>query len=229
MLEFKNSTFNILVLILKSSNLAEIKSTIQEKIAQAPDFFKHSPLIVDLESLETEFIDVNILIGVLRQLHFLPIGIHAGTDYQHEIAARIGIPILSVKLLDDVKIEITGSTEMVNHEVSVDTTSIQSKLITHPVRSGQRVYSQGDLVILAPVSAGAEVIAEGSIHIYASLRGRALAGVQGRAESRIFCSSLQAELISIAGNYRVCDDLDDISNKLVQVFLHENALIIQEL
>ncbi len=229
MLEFKNSTFNILVLILKSSNLAEIKSTIQEKISQAPDFFKHSPLIIDLESLETEFIDVNILIGLLRQLQFLPIGMQAGTDYQHKIAAKIGIPILSVKLLDDVKIEVAGSTETVNHEVLVDATSIQSKLITHPVRSGQRVYSQGDLVILAPVSAGAEVIAEGNIHIYASLRGRALAGVQGRTESRIFCSSLQAELISIAGNYRVGDDLEDMSNKLVQVFLHENALIIQEL
>ncbi|MCK5872458.1 MAG: septum site-determining protein MinC [Methylococcales bacterium] len=229
MLAFKNSTFNILVLILESSNLAEIKSTIQEKTAQAPDFFKYSPLIIDLESLETEFIDVNILIGLLRQLQFLPIGIQAGTDYQHEVAAKIGIPILSVKLLDDVKIAVASSTATVNHEVLVNATSIQSKLITYPVRSGQRVYSQGDLVILAPVSAGAEVIAEGNIHIYASLRGRALAGVQGRAESRIFCSSLQAELISIAGNYRVCDDLDDISNKLVQVFLHENALIIQEL
>ncbi|MCK5729208.1 MAG: septum site-determining protein MinC, partial [Methylococcales bacterium] len=227
MLEFKNSTFNILVLILKSSNLAEIKSTIQEKISQAPDFFKHSPLIIDLESLETEFIDVNILIGLLRQLQFLPIGMQAGTKNQHEMAAKIGIPILSVKLLEDVKtIEIDGSDETVNHEAAVDVASIPTKLVTHPVRSGQRVYSQGDLVILAPVSAGAEVIAEGNIHIYASLRGRALAGVQGRDKSRIFCSNLQAELISIAGSYRVCDDLDDISNKLVQVFLHENALII---
>jgi septum site-determining protein MinC len=224
MLEFKNSTFNILVLILKSSHLAEIKIDVQAKIAQAPDFFRYSPLIVDLESLETELIDVNILIGMLRQLQFLPIGIQDGTEYQHKIAAEIGIPVLSVKLIEESKTEGSHSDEL-----AMTTSTIQNKLVTQPIRSGQRVYSQGDLIILSPVSAGAEVIAEGNIHVYASLRGRALAGVQGQTSSRIFCSDLQAELISIAGNYRVCDDLDDISHKSVQVFLHEDALIIQEL
>ena len=228
MLEFKNSTFNILVLILKSSNLSEIKVKIQEKIAQAPDFFKYSPLIIDLQSLETEFIDVNILIGMLRQLQFLPIGIQEGTAYQHKIAAEIGIPVLSVKLIEETR-TTDSEKEGLNQDVPVGTPVVQNKLVTQPVRSGQRVYSQGDLIVLSPVSAGAEVIAEGNIHVYSSLRGRALAGVQGQTGSRIFCNDLQAELISIAGNYRVCDDLDDISNKTVQVFLHEDTLIIQEL
>jgi septum site-determining protein MinC len=103
-------------------------------------------------------------------------------------------------------------------------------LITQPVRSGQRVYAHGDLIIMATVSPGAEILAEGNIHVYGSLRGRALAGVQGNPNARIFCSDLQAELISIAGNYKVSEDLkDDSRNKPVQVYLQDHTLIIKDI
>jgi septum site-determining protein MinC len=103
-------------------------------------------------------------------------------------------------------------------------------VITQPIRSGQRVYSQGDLIVLAQVSSGTEIMAEGNIHVYATLRGRALAGVQGDTKARIFCSDLQAELISIAGIYKVSEDLNDsVRNKPVQIYLKDNSLIIKDI
>ncbi|KFI21097.1 septum site-determining protein MinC, partial [Nitrosococcus oceani] len=93
-------------------------------------------------------------------------------------------------------------------------------LITQPVRSGQRIYVSGDLIILAQVSAGAEIMAEGNIHVYNTLRGRALAGVQGNTNARIFCFDLQAELISIAGDYKTSEDLKGtVEKKPVQIYL----------
>ncbi len=103
--------------------------------------------------------------------------------------------------------------------------------ITPPVRSGQRLYAQGgDLVELAPVSAGAELMADGHIHVYGPLRGRALAGVKGNADARIFCQDLRAELISVAGHYRVSENLDPaLAGRPVQVRLQDGRLITEAL
>jgi septum site-determining protein MinC len=107
---------------------------------------------------------------------------------------------------------------------------VENKLITQPVRSGQRVYAKGDLIVTATVSAGAEIMAEGNIHVYGTLRGRALAGVLGNVESRIFCSDLQAELISIAGIYQLSDDLSpETAHKPVQISLDNQTLIIKDI
>lgn len=103
-------------------------------------------------------------------------------------------------------------------------------LITQPVRSGQRIYAHGDLIVLATVSSGTEIMAEGNIHVYGSLRGRALAGVQGDEKARIFCSDLQAELISIAGIYKISEDLsEEFRQKPVQIYLQDHSLIIKEI
>jgi septum site-determining protein MinC len=238
-LEFKSSSFNIPVLVLNSDSLTEIKKELIEKKAQAPDFFKNSPLIIDLNLTVTQYLSIESLVQILRPLQFFPIGIQGGTSKQHEGAANIGLPVLSVKLTSNLKLaskpdKITNTEDSEDSETNEPLNNappiIETKLITHPVRSGQRVYSKGDLIILAQVNAGAEVLAIGNIHIYASLRGRALAGIQGNTESRIFCTDLQAELISIAGNYQVQDNLDaNMSNKSVQIFLQEKALIIKEL
>lgn len=101
-----------------------------------------------------------------------------------------------------------------------------TRVISQPVRGGQQVYAEGDLVLLAPVSAGAEVMADGHIHCYAPLRGRALAGVQGDVNARIFCRELSAELVAIAGHYRIADDLkaDALWGKAVQVALLDGQL-----
>ncbi|MCP3713900.1 septum site-determining protein MinC [Paraburkholderia sp. CNPSo 3281] len=104
-------------------------------------------------------------------------------------------------------------------------------VIDRPLRSGQRIYAKGDVVVLGLVSNGAEVIAEGNIHIYAPLRGRALAGVHGNHDARIFCTSLEAELISIAGIYRTTEVplADDVRGKPAQIRLEEEKLLIEPL
>lgn len=106
-----------------------------------------------------------------------------------------------------------------------------TRVVTQPVRGGQQVYADGDLVLLAPVSAGAEVIAEGHIHCYAPLRGRALAGVSGDASARLFCRELAAELVSIAGRYRIAEDLkaDPLWGHAVQFSLRDDQLTLAAL
>jgi septum site-determining protein MinC len=96
-------------------------------------------------------------------------------------------------------------------------------VVRQPVRSGQVVYARrGDLVVLAPVNPGAEVIADGHVHIYAPLRGRAIAGAQGFTEARIFCQRMEAEILSIAGAYLLADDIpEERRGRPVQVFLDE--------
>jgi septum site-determining protein MinC len=102
-----------------------------------------------------------------------------------------------------------------------------TKVITKPIRSGQQVYAEGDLIILNQVSAGAEVLADGNIHVYGALRGRALAGVKGDADARIFCKSMEAELVSIAGNFMLSDALQNIVWKdSAQVLLVDDSLEI---
>ncbi|WP_026036067.1 septum site-determining protein MinC [Cupriavidus sp. BIS7] len=109
--------------------------------------------------------------------------------------------------------------------------AIPTLLIDKPLRSGQQVYAQGDVVILDLVSYGAEVIAEGNIHIYAPLRGRALAGVKGNPDARIFCTCLEPELISIAGIYRTAEQTlpADVLGKSAQVRLANEKLILEPL
>ena len=110
-------------------------------------------------------------------------------------------------------------------------TSSTTTVVDKPLRSGQRIYAKGDLVVLGLVSYGAEVIAEGNIHIYAPLRGRALAGVLGNHDARIFCTCLEPELISIAGIYRTTENPlpADVLGKPVQIWLDEEKLMIEPL
>jgi septum site-determining protein MinC len=109
-----------------------------------------------------------------------------------------------------------------------DVSSVKAKIISQPIRSGQQIYAkEGDLIILASVSPGAEVLADGNIHIYGALKGRALAGVSGNKEARIFCQKLEAELVSIAGHYWVNEDLSPLpSGQTIQIYLENDRLHI---
>jgi septum site-determining protein MinC len=225
-LEFKSGTFSVPVLVLSSNDLAVIEQQLHDKIRQAPEFFKHSPLVFDVNELNGSHqdIDVTALIGLIYSLELLPIGIRGGNAQQNKQALTLRIPVYSIhnspSSESQKSVKITSAAEP-----NPETTT--TKLITQPIRSGQRVYSSGDLIVLAQVSAGAEIMAEGNIHVYSSLRGRALAGVQGDTEARIFCTDLQAELISIAGNYKISEDLQGaVRNTPVQVHLQDHALII---
>ena len=252
-LEFKSSTFFVPVLILYSHDVHLIEQSLHEKISQAPDFFKNSPLIFDVQGLnkENHEVDVVALIEVLRKIGLFPIGIRGGNEQQNNQAQALFIPVDSIRSnessseLVETQESVAAITEpepekpesppktetIVAAPVAVPTpTTIPTTLISHPIRSGQRIYAAGDLIVMSQVSAGAEIMAEGNIHVYNTLRGRALAGVQGNKNSRIFCSDLQAELISIAGDYKTSEDLNDnVRKKPVQIYLQDRALIIKDI
>jgi septum site-determining protein MinC len=234
-LEFKSSTFSVPVLVLAGNDVITIEQQLQEKIHQAPEFFKNSPLVFDLQELNKHDLDIDIaeLTRVIRKLGLLPIGIRGGAAQQNKQALELGIPIHSghsTALSSAAQKQQALEPEPEQEPTPEPQAAAATTMITHPVRSGQRIYATGDLVILAQVSAGAEIMAEGNIHVYGSLRGRALAGVQGNTEARIFCSDLQAELISIAGNYKVIEDLNSATyNRPVQIFLDKNALVIEKI
>jgi len=227
-LEFKSDSFSVPVLLLFTNDLKVIEQQLKEKVDAAPEFFKNSPLIFDVQELnKLDFpIDLPALVDIIRQSNLLPVGMRGGNAKQNKEALKLLIPVYSAHS-SNAPVDTPKQKDITPEIIeSISTTT----LITRPVRSGQRLYSSGDLVVLAPVSAGAEIMAEGNIHVYGTLRGRALAGVQGNTEARIFCSDLQAELISIAGNYKISDDMRDVvSKKPVQVYLQDHTLIIKDI
>ncbi|NOT10661.1 MAG: septum site-determining protein MinC [Methylococcaceae bacterium] len=236
-LEFKSSTFSVPVLVLTSNDLTLIDEQLQAKIQLAPEFFKNSPLILDLQELNKQSIDFEVeqLIGLIRNLGLLPVGVRGGNVQQNTQAVGLGLPVYSITssagLIESQKQKTIQPYPVVEtSKESIGSENSSTTLITQPIRSGQRIYASGDLVVLAQVSAGAEIMAEGNIHVYSVLRGRALAGVQGNLEARIFCSDLQAELVSIAGTYKISEDLDEtVRNKPVQVYLQNDNLIIKDI
>jgi len=234
-LDFKSGTFFAPILVLYSNDMEMISQRLQEKIADAPGFFKNSPVLFDLTELNVRDIkiDVAALIALLRQLSFFPVGIRGGDPDQEKQALELAVPVDTGRSRGDIIFARTEMEKDVVPDVQVitgKTAHTPAMMITQPVRSGQRVYAASDLVILAQVSAGAEIMAEGNIHVYNTLRGRALAGVQGDIQARLFCLDLQAELVSIAGIYKTSEDLKEISRKRpVQVYLQNQALIIEEL
>ena len=100
-----------------------------------------------------------------------------------------------------------------------------------PLRSGQVVYAERcDAVVLAHVNPGAEIIADGNIHVYGALRGRALAGAHGNEEARIFCKSLEADLVAIAGCYLRSDEIPEARRgRPAQIYLEKDHLVIADL
>jgi septum site-determining protein MinC len=219
--ELKGSLFTLTVLYLFQMDRAAIERHLAEKVKQAPSFFNNTPVVVDLEGVadSPEGLDFNGLYELLRAHGMVPVGMRNGTPIQQVAARLAGLPTLPESRTNGAK--KPDKTEPVSH----------SRIVNHPVRSGQQIYApDGDLIVLGAVSAGAEVIADGNIHIYGALRGRALAGVRGAVETRIFCQSLEAELVSIAGHYRISEQLDSADRgKATQIHLMEDRLVIEHL
>ena len=238
-LEFKSSTFSVPVLVVASDDLAVIEQQLQEKTSLAPEFFKNSPVVLDFQEINKRGYDIDIvaLTDTIRKAGLLPVGIRGGNVQQNKQALELLIPVysmhsgsVSVENKKQKTIVVPVIETKTDVAVDIDAYATATTLITQPIRSGQRIYAAGDLVILSQVSAGAEIMAEGNIHVYNTLRGRALAGVRGNSDARIFCFDLQAELISIAGNYKISEDLDEsVRNKPVQIYLQDQALIIKDI
>lgn len=197
-------------------------------LEQSPHFLVNAPLVLDLEradGLATKGAFAALL-SMLRDRRLTPIGIEGGQGDQQAAAAAHGLPQLSAGR----ETPLERRPRAVAPPPPAPAQGQAGRLITEPVRSGQRVMADGDLVVMAPVSSGAELIAEGHIHVHGALRGRALAGVSGDTSARIFCQSLEAELIAIAGLYKTSDDLDPAyAKRRVQVRLEDETLRIDAL
>ncbi len=221
--ELKGSLFTLTVLHLFRLDRPAIERYLAEKIKQAPSFFNNTPVVIDLEGLAEpkDGADLRGLYELLRGHGMIPVGIRNGGPKFQAAARLAGIPVLP---------ESRASGAAKKPEPSAPGAP-RTRIINHPVRSGQEIYApDGDLVILGAVSDGADVVADGNIHVYGALRGRALAGVKGDVEAWIFCQSLEAQLVSIAGRDRLSDQLDPSEgNRAVQIHLKEERLIIEHL
>ncbi len=241
--EFKGRMLTLTVLNILEEDLVELDQQLGEKIAQAPEFFRNSPIVIDA----TDFDDIGLrkVADIIRKHMMVPVGIIGGNPKQEESAAEIGLGVFpKIKAVEtksvDKKTAEEKPEEPAKHESkpaeqeqivpNAQISKSPTMLIKQPVRSGQQIYARGcDLVIMSSVGAGAEVLADGHIHIYGSLRGRALAGVQGDSEARIFCHNLDAELISIAGQYKMSEDIPaEVKKDFVQIYLDDDQMKIKK-
>lgn len=217
-LALKGGLYPLTAIQLLENDLTKLSYQLDEKIKQAPNFFQYAPLILDLQHLtkSTEFIDFEALIALLKSKKLIPIGVRGLSLALKEKAINAGLAIFPEEKPSKKEVLAEAASE----------TILGSRVITQPVRSGQQIYAPGgDLIILSSVSHGAEVLADGHVHVYGTLRGRALAGVMGNAEAMIICKSLEAELVSVAGQYRLSEDLKTIGWKQsVCIQLKENRL-----
>lgn len=247
--ELKGSLFTLTVLKLKSVDLSTIKEELAATLATAPKFFENAPVVIDLQLLAQINPECNFaaLSTILRENHLIPIGVRNGSEQHHQAAIAAGLALLpNIKIQETTSFaEQASETAPVNTrkgpestaatQTSVETQEVLSgsptKIITQPVRSGKQIYVKGgDLLILSSVSHGAEVLADGNIHVYGALRGRALAGVRGDTNAKIFCQDLDPELISIAGHYKISDEIHNPhqgGKGLTHVYLEDDELKIE--
>lgn len=207
----KSLSFTMLVVSVESEDLSLLSEQLHKKRLMAPDFFSNAPIVVQIENSSLE-LDFNALHNVVREQGFMLSGISGDlSEQQTEAIHRNGIATLTSSIRQPRKKEpqVSKEIETVESE-SPQTPTSYVKTIIHSgrVRSGQQIYAkEGDLVINGDVGAGAEVIADGNIHIYGTLRGKALAGAMGEQNASIFCISMLPELVSIAGVYTLSEDL----------------------
>ena len=226
--ELKAAGFTLPVIRLLNGNMEVVAEQIRAKVEQAPEFFHNTPVVIDLAAFQEGAGEVEfpLLVGLLRGYGMIPFGVRGGSKSQQAAAVAMDLAVLGDAYARSTKAPAAaGGPEAGRAAVPTFT------LVTRPVRSGQLIYAAGgDLSVIAPVSSGAELQADGNIHVYGALRGRALAGVQGNLSCRIFCHDLQAELVAIGGHYKISENIDDaVRGRPVQIYLKDNALIIEKI
>ncbi|AFT79522.1 septum site-determining protein MinC [Alteromonas macleodii str. 'Black Sea 11'] len=250
----KGTTLTSIVLEVLDFEPDNFEAQLSQKIASAPQFFTRSSLILHLIKplSATEF---ELLVALCRQLQLQPMAVKGEVAELKPTINDLGLADVSQSKFTDSalrsqKASADGGSETSNGNSAAQTqqqtaaapaqsepvsttppTLKPAKVINRPVRSGQQVYAEGsDLVITASVSEGAELLADGNIHVYGTLRGRALAGVKGNTGARVFCQSLDAELISIAGQFIMHETVKgECWKKPAQVYLEEETLRIEPL
>ncbi len=256
-LDFKSASMSLVAVVLRSADLDELTAALNARLADTPGLFEHEPVMIDLsqlpavarpeaEAADSEFqatlpldeadVDFPTLLALLRRHGMQPLAVRGGTLQQCAAARTAGLSVApdapnrpEPRPQPPVLQEVIREVQV---EVPVPASPNPTVIIDKPLRSGQQVYAKGaDLVVLAAVNHGAEVIADGSIHVYAPLRGRAIAGARGYTGARIFATTMEPELISIAGIYRTTENPlpAEVLGKPAQIRLEGEKLLMDAL
>ena len=220
--DIKSADLSLLALVLKTTDIQAISQALEQQLAESPGFFEQDPVIIDVSWLtaDNDVVTLNLesLLPLLRQHGLLPLAIKGAQSALLNHAKGLGLVDASdarirrsVPLAEPVQAQARPAASEPLAEPAPVTPPVLAPqgpmVVDKPLRSGQQVYAKGrDLIVLAMVNAGAEVIADGNIHIYASLRGKAIAGARGNMQARIFAQVMEPELISIAGIYRTSEN-----------------------
>jgi septum site-determining protein MinC len=252
--KLKGTAPALTLLYMLTEDLDAVERQLADHLRQMPQFFLYAPIVVDLTELGNARVDLNRLAQLLRGHNLVPVAVRNPTDSQQVQAVSAGWAILQSGLgatrknppggrseadaVVDARGErpSNGPAEPPGAEASEGLaepldTALPGLTVRTPVRSGQIIHAVGgDLVVAAPVSSGSELIADGNIHVYGPLRGRALAGARGNSDVSIFCLSLEAEFLSIAGRYLMADQIPkDIRGRPVRAHLEDESLVITAL
>ncbi len=255
--QLKGGLFPMNLLEVKTLDVSAIAKELERKVQKAPAFFANAPVVLGFEFLPQEDqakFDLTALINACKRLGLLPAATRGGSEAIQAASATQGLATLAKgkekhlgAITENPKMPRGAAPEVVNapqqptteasaapssaEQAQSATSKPPTKVVTSPIRSGQQIYAPGgDLIVMSAVSAGAEVLADGNIHIYGALRGRALAGVKGDSNARIFCSSQEAELVSIAGHFMVDDQLRSSHWKTpVQIQIKDGTVVLQPL
>ena len=229
-IELKGSSFTLSVVHLHDAKPEVIRQALEDKIAQAPAFLKHAPVVINVSGLESP-VNWKQLQQAVSSTGLRIVGISGGKDTELKAAIdRAGLPLLN-EGKEKAPRAAPVAVETPPPAVQNVTALTKTRMIDVPVRSGQRIYAPNcDLIVTSHVSAGAELIADGNIHVYGMMRGRALAGASGDRDAQIFCTHLTAELVSIAGEYWLSDKIPaEFYGKAARLRLADDALTVQPL
>jgi septum site-determining protein MinC len=243
--EIKSANLPLVALLLKSGDLDALSRELQDRFGDSPDFFDHDPLVIDLTALAGTAVDFKALLKLLQAYRVLPVAVKGGSEEQMRTALKLGLaaaPEAAVTPVpsrrepepqpEPLQAVAPEAPRPAPAAAAASTPPASALVIDKPLRSGQQVYARGrDLVVLSMVNPGAEVIADGHIHVYAPLRGKAIAGARGDAQARILTLCLEPELVSIAGTYRTSENPlpEALRGKAAQVRLVDDKLVMEPL
>jgi septum site-determining protein MinC len=216
--DIKSAQLPLVALRVKSARLDQVAEELVAQYADVPDFFDQDPLLIDFSLVPTDGDDAEpptpmafeALLQATRSLHLRPVAVRGGSAVHQQLGQEAGLvvtdEVLSVKTAPPAAAEARPEPVPAPQRQEAPAFHPSALIVDKPLRSGQQVYARGrDLVVLAMVNPGAEVIADGHIHVYAPLRGKAIAGARGNIEARIFALAMEPELVSIAGIYRTSE------------------------
>jgi septum site-determining protein MinC len=245
--ELKFGQVGIANLRVRTLDPDRLAAEMADRVQRAPKLFERAAVIVDFGGLSRcpGAAETLQLLEALKGAGVMPVALAYGTSALDELSREVGLPLLAKFRAQYERAAETDPVAAAPAEPAEAVAAVPAPapaavppprgepglVHLHPVRSGQQVYAQDrDLTICATVGAGAEVIADGSIHVYGALRGRALAGAAGLAGARIFCREFHAELVAVAGHYKVLEEIPkELLGKPVQIWLEHDKLRIEQL